>query len=133
MKLIKSDDCLTIEIDGVMYEFKVTFGFLKKANDRVKKVDKSLTGINEKAIGFNMLAAGIMDGYIEDLVDILILMNSTCDPKIKRKDLEAFIEDDSTDIEELFQTVIDFLSKKNLTKYTMKKLLERAEAMMNQQ
>ena len=73
-----------------------------------------------------------MDGDIESLVEILDVANKGHDPRITKNILDAYIDDETTDIDELFGKVMDFLSNANATKNTVKNLRTAIELQKNQ-
>ena len=78
----------------------------------------------------NVLAlAGIIDGDLEALVDILEVANKGQNPRVTRQLLDGFIDDENTDVDALFTNVLDFLRSANATKTTVAKL----EAAIEQQ
>ena len=114
---------MELTINGKVYNFKAGMGFLRKANKRVtKKVEGTQ---KEKEIGMALLAAGLIDGDIEDLLTVLNLTNEGQDPRVTMAELEDYIEDESTDIDALFESVLDFLSSANVCKKTIANLKER--------
>jgi len=114
---------MELTINDKVYNFKAGMGFLRKANKRVtKKVEGTQ---KEKEIGMALLAAGLIDGDIEDLLTVLNLTNEGQDPRVTMAELEGYIEDDSTDIDALFESVLDFLSQANVCKKTIANLKER--------
>ncbi len=102
---------MELTINGVVYEFKASFKFLREADERAKG-DKS----DGKNVGLKMLLGGLVDGSAQDLLDTLDLLNAGQDPRVTRADLEAYLEDENTDADALFDEVLDFLSRSNLTK-----------------
>ena len=114
---------MELTINSKVYNFKAGMGFLRKANKLVtKKVDGTK---KEKEIGMALLAAGLIDGDIEDLLTVLNLTNEGQDPRVTMAELENYVEDDSTDIDALFENVLDFLSQANVCKKTIANLKER--------
>ena len=114
---------MELTINDKVYNFKAGMGFLRKANKRVtKKVEGTQ---KEKEIGMALLAAGLIDGDIEDLLTVLNLTNEGQDPRVTMAELESYIEDESTDIDTLFESVLDFLSSANVCKKTIVNLKER--------
>ena len=75
--------------------------------------------------------AGIIDGNVEDLATVLDYGNKyagqSTDERLSRNDIEAYIEDENTDIDRLFEDVLDFLSKANVTKKIVANLLAAVE------
>ncbi len=114
---------MELTINNKVYNFKAGMGFLRKANKLVtKKVDGTK---KEKEIGMAVLAAGLIDGDVEDLLTVLNLTNEGQDPRVTMAELEGYIEDESTDIDTLFESVLDFLSQANVCKKTIANLMER--------
>ena len=116
---------MEIIIDGVAYQFKAGIGFMYKADKRF--VTKDEIG-HEKKVGLTYLIADIMDGSIETLIESLLMMNEGQSPRIKKEQLEAYIEDESTDVDALFEDVLDFFGKSNCTKRTVRQLKKMVEA-----
>ena len=74
--------------------------------------------------GLQFYMAQVMDKDIEALAEVLMLANAGMTPRLKQKDLYEFLEDEETDIDAVFETVIDFFGKANVTKPTYKELIE---------
>lgn len=115
-----------LTIKDTVYSFKFGMGFLRDIN---KMLGKPMDGIpNEKQnVGLQYKIGGIIDGDVEALVDVLDIANKTQDPRISRKLLDEYIDDENTDIDRLFEDVLDFLKRTNATKKTTMQLLEMVE------
>ena len=74
-----------------------------------------------------MAVAGIVDGDVESLVDVLDLANKGRDPRATKTVLDSYIDDPDTDIDKLFEDVMDFLKKTNATRKTTVAFLEEVE------
>ena len=70
----------------------------------------------EQGIGLNLMIANIIDGSIEDLASAIMTANKTEEPRIKEDDLIEFLEDDATNIDEVFEKVLGFFEKANCTR-----------------
>ena len=92
---------MELTINGIVYKFKASIGFVRKVNKNVTQKDE--LGV-EKQVGLTYLVAGLVDGEIEE-----------------------YIDNETTDVEKLFEVVIDFLSSANASKVAIKKLFERVE------
>lgn len=112
-------ELLHLTIDGTEYTFKASFGFMRELNGTAKIPVQGMPGKTE-SIGMSYHFALLLAYNIETLEEILIMMNKQQKPTLKRSDLEAYIENESTDIEGLFKTVVDFLEKSNVCKMAMK-------------
>lgn len=115
-----------IEMNGTMYAFNFGMGFLKAINSRAtEKVPNSNYSVN---VGAKYLMAQVMSDDVEALCDVLMTANKGETPRLTQKELETYIEDETTDIEALFAQVVDFFGKANATKMVYKELQSIAEA-----
>ena len=113
-----------LTINGVQYEFKATIHFMRKVNALVQQ---KVQGVKESQnIGLQYLIAQILDGDVDALITVLLALNSNKEPVLKEDVLINFIEDENTDIDDVFDKVIDFLEKANVTKTTLKRLRKLA-------
>jgi DNA-binding ferritin-like protein (Dps family) len=114
-----------IEMNGTMYAFNFGMGFLKAINSRAtEKVPNSNYSVN---VGAKYLMAQVMSDDVEALCDVLMTANKGENPRLTQKELEAYIEDEATDIEALFAQVVDFFGKANATKMVYKELKSLTE------
>jgi hypothetical protein len=115
-----------LTINGQVYEFHFGMGFMREIN---KKIGAPVDGVPnvKKNIGLQYHVAGIIDGDVEALVDVLEVANKGRLPRVKREDLDAFIDSEDTDIDALFDGVLDFLKSANATKKTVENLLEAVQ------
>lgn len=115
-----------LEINGQVYEFNFGMGFLREINKRVSTPVDGLPDV-KKNIGLQYVIAGVIDGDLEDLVEVLDCANRGKNPRVTKQLLDEYIDNDNTDIELLFESVIDFLKSANATKKTTLSLLEELE------
>lgn len=115
-----------LTINGTVYQFKFGIGFVKEVSKRAKVPVKDAPGITED-VGLILLVTKILDGDVVALVDALEVANKGFDPRITRKILEDYIDDEDTDIDELFETVKDFLEKTNATRNITRKMMGALE------
>ena len=115
-----------ITINDVVYQFNFGMGFMREIN---KKVTTPIDGLKDvkKNIGLQYLVASIIDGDLEALVEVLDCANKGQNPRVTRQLLDAYIDDESTDIDALFDQVLDFLKKTNATAKTVGDLLRVIE------
>ena len=118
---------LEITIGGVVYRFNFGMGFMREIN---KKVGTPVDGLPDvkKNIGLQYYVAGVMDGNLEDLVDLLCTANKGQDIRVTRELLDDYIDAEDTNVDELFKQVLDFLENANATKKTVENLLAAIEA-----
>lgn len=115
-----------LTIENNVYKFNFGMGFMREINKKVNRVVDGLPDV-KKNIGLQYYVAGILDGDIEALVEVLGMANKNQDPRVSKDKLDNYIDDESTDIEKLFENVIDFLKKANATKKTTQMMIEAVE------
>ena len=117
---------LELTINETVYQFHFGMGFMREVN---KKIGVPVDGIPDvkKHIGLQYKIAGIIDRDVEDLVDVLDAANKSQKPRVTRDLLDSYIDDENTDIEELFETVLNFLKKANATKKTWENLNQKMQ------
>nr|DAM24678.1 MAG TPA: tail assembly chaperone [Caudoviricetes sp.] len=114
---------MELTINGKVYQFKASIAFMRLANNLVEeKVDN--TNLAQK-VGLRYLIAGLIDGDVEQLINALDFMNTGFDQRLTRKEIEDFIEDENVDVDSIFEMVLDFLSKANVSKRTYNALMEQ--------
>lgn len=111
---------MEIEVNGETYQLVAGFGFLHEVNKRVT-VDVPNTK-NKKEVGLKFMVASIMDGDIDALVDCIFCMNIGQTPRLKKTDIERYLED-VEDIDKVFEDVINFLFQANVCKKEVKSLM----------
>lgn len=115
-----------LEINGVMYTFKLGMRFLRDIN---KTVTKPLDGMPGQAqnVGLKFAIGSLIDGDLEQLVEILFLANAGCSPRITKAALDAYIEDEVQNIDQLFEDVLGFFKSANCTKKETMSILKAVE------
>lgn len=114
---------LELEINGQIYQFRASFGFLRELNAQVKT---HIDAINaDEKMGMQLCFTKLIDGDVEALANVLDLLNKGQTPRLKMADLEQYIAEDA-DIDDLFKKVIDFLSNANVSKKVMQRVQETA-------
>lgn len=117
---------MELQIKGQVYQFKFGFGFMREIDKQ--QIVKAPNGTQQN-IGFQMAVGGILDGDAQALEDVLLLANKGQEPRLTADVLEEYIEDEETDVDALFDGVINFLKKSNVSKKKTLNLLKQAEAM----
>lgn len=113
-------------INDEVFEFCFGMGFLREVNSRVKANVDGLKGV-DKNIGLQYMVAGLLDGDVEALVDTLDAANKGQNPRLTKKLLDNYIDNEVDDLDGLFDQVIDFLSRTNATKKTTLWIQEQAK------
>lgn len=114
---------MELTINDQVFSFNFGIGFLREIN---KTTSVTSNGIS-KNIGGAMQLADLMDGDTLALVDVLYLANKGQNPRITRNAIEDYLDDPETDIDAIFDMVLDFLSKSNATKKLYQRVVEEVE------
>ena len=115
-----------------VYQFKFGMGFMREINKRVKNQVEGLKGV-EQNIGLRFFISAVISGDMEALVEVLNVANFGMTPSVTNGLLDAYLEDEATDIEKLFEDVLGFLKTANVTKkVTLEILAEVEKARANQ-
>lgn len=109
-----------------VYQFNFGMGFMREINKKIGVPVDGLPNV-KKNIGLKYYVALVIDKDVEALVDILDTANKGMNPRITRDVLDSYIDDPDTDIDTLFDEVIDFLKQTNATKNVTMDLLEAVE------
>lgn len=117
---------MELTINGEVYQFNFGMGFLREINKRVSVPVDKIPDV-KRNIGLSYMISGVIDRDLEDLVSLLEAANKSLTPRVTRQLLDSYIDDPETDIDALFEQVIDFLKSANATKKTTLDLLEEVE------
>lgn len=109
-----------------VYQFKFGMGFMREINKRVKNQVEGLKGV-EQNIGLRFHISSIISGDMEALVEVLNVANFGFSPRVTNGLLDAYLEDEETDIDKLFEDVLDFLKTANVTKKVTLEILDEVE------
>lgn len=120
-----------LTIENEVYQFNAGMGFVKEINKTVQIPVDGAPSVKQNA-GVRYKIGQLLDGDVEALVDVLDVANKGQSLRATRTLLEKYIEDESTDIDKLFEDVLDFLSNANCTKKTVRELRKVAEKRMEQ-
>lgn len=115
-----------LTINNVVYQFRFGMGFLREINKTVSTPVDGLANV-KKNIGLRYTVANVVDGDLETLVEVLDMANKGQNPRVTKAALDAYIEDEETDIDALFAMVLDFFKNANATKKTVNELLTAIE------
>ena len=114
-----------LTINDKVYPFRFGIGFLREIDKtRVQKLEDGST----QNVGLQYAVAALMDEDPLQVVEILDIANKLeTANRVKKKDLEAYIEDESTDFEALCKDILDFFAKSNCTKKKTLAVIELVE------
>lgn len=116
-----------LTINDETYSFKFGFAFMRELNKTATVPVDGMPGKVEE-VGMKYELAKLADRTPETLVEVLYIANKTEDPRIKKTELEEYLEGEECDMEQVFDEVIDFLSRANVSKKDMKAVLEIMKA-----
>lgn len=118
-------------INNEVFQFQFGMGFMREIN---KKVGTPVDGLPDvkRNIGLRYYIAGIIDGDLESLCEVLLVANKNQNPRVTPALLDAYIDDANTDVDKLFKDVLDFLRNANATKKTVEGILEAIKNQQNQ-
>lgn len=115
-----------LTICGQVYQFNFGMGFLREMNRKISVPVDGMPGV-KKNVGLRYAIARVIDGDVEGLQEVLAAANKGMEPRLTMETLDAYIEDSGTDIDALFEQVMDFLKTANATRKEVFALLEAAE------
>ena len=98
-------------------------GFLREMNQKISVPVDGMPGV-KKNVGLRYWIASVIDGDIEALEEVIDLANKGQKPRLTKKILDEYIEDESTDVDELFDTVVGFLKTANATRKETKSIMD---------
>lgn len=121
-----------LEMNGQVYQFNFGMGFLREINKTttvpVKDIPGKLTNM-----GMQYAFAELLDGNVETLCDVLYIANKSQSPRLTKTDIDTYIDDEGTNIDALFDQVIDFLKNTNATKKETQTVLKRVTEAQEQE
>lgn len=109
---------MQLTINDKDYQFIFGYGFIKELNRRYTIHEK---GLSLKA-GLDTTLANFFNNDIETLVEMLKVGNLTETPKISEKELAEYVAE--SDIEKLFDEVLEELKKSGFTRMKTKRMSE---------
>lgn len=121
-------------IDGQVYQFNFGMGFLREINKKISAPVDGAPGTTQN-VGLRFYTLRLIDGDVESLIDVLDTANKGQNPRLSRTALDAFVDDEGTDIEEVFDEVMGFLQTTNSTKkvvLSIQEMVERQKQKQNQ-
>lgn len=115
---------LTMENQVVPFNFGM--GFLREMNKKVAVPVDGLRGV-AKGVGYRYYLANMLEGDVESLVEILDTANKGCDPRVSKDAIDKFVDDEGTNIDDVFEKVLDFLKTANATRKVTLEVVEAVE------
>lgn len=116
---------MELTIGDKVYQFTFGIGFLKEIN-KSAAIPMDSAG-NKRNVGLMYCVGSLVDRDVEELVKVLDFANKGQTPRITEKAINDYIDNECEDIEELFNKVLDFLSKSNACKLTVVPMMKEIE------
>ena len=105
-------------INGTTYEFNFGMGFIRQIDP---KHTQKVNGVSQN-IGLVVEMAKILDGDLIAMYECLRMANKGFTPRLEQAEFDKWIENDETDIDEVFKAVEGFFANSNCCKMTHRKL-----------
>lgn len=115
-----------LEMNGQVVQFNFGVGFLKEINRTVSVPVDGMSGVRQN-VGLRYTVSLLYDRDVEALEQVLYTANIGCDPRIAKKDIESFIDNPNTDIDDLFEKTLGFLKTANATKSATMMVIKEIE------
>lgn len=116
---------MEIEINNTVYKFRFGMGFLRDIEKEQKEIVKM--GVSQE-VGLVYTVADMMDGSVIAIYKLLNIANKTETPRISQKTLDAYLEDEGTDLEALKDEIMSFLSQSNVCKSKIAQMMTTLQA-----
>lgn len=115
-----------LEMNGQVVQLNFGMGFLREINKTVSASVNGLDGVRQN-IGLRYTVSRLIDKDAEALAEVLDIANKDCQPRVTKKAIDLFIDDENTDIDETFDKVLGFLKTANATKSVTQDVIENVE------
>lgn len=116
---------MELTLNNKTYPLKASLAFLKE----IEKTRVLKSGGMDMENGLVSAVLQLKEmADMRSLADLLMALNVNQTPRLSRSELEAWMEETDTDLEELGGEVIDFLSRANVCKAKLKKMQVIKEA-----
>ena len=106
---------MELTINGNVYQFSFNIGFLRNINKTITVDVDGMDGV-KRNVGLRYSVGLLLDGDLETLVDVLELANKGQSTRLTKKAIEDYIDNADTDVDEVFDSVIEGLKQANATK-----------------
>lgn len=104
-------------IKDIVYPLSFGMGFVRKLDKSVNIPVDGLPGV-KKDIGLTYAIMSLLDNDIVMLSKVIDIANEGQNPRLTQAAIDAYLEDEGTDIEELFNKILGFFKSANCTKRT---------------
>ena len=123
---------MELVINGNVYQFSFNIGFLRNINKTIAVDVDGMDGV-KRNVGLRYSVGLLLDGDLETLVDVLELANKGQSTRLTKKAIEDYIDNADTDVDEVFDSVIEGLKQANATKKATLATIEAIEKAQTEQ
>ena len=117
---------MELTINGNVCQFSFNIGFLRNINKTITVDVDGMDGV-KRNVGLRYSVGLLLDGDLETLVDVLELANKGQSTRLTKKAIEDYIDNADTDVDEVFESVIEGLKQANATKKATLATIEAIE------
>ena len=117
---------MELTINNNVYQFSFNIGFLRNINKTITVAVAGMDGV-KRNVGLRYSVGLLLDGDLETLVDVLELANKGQSTRLTKKAIEDYIDNADTDVDEVFDSVIEGLKQANATKKATLATIEAIE------
>ena len=117
---------MELTINNNVYQFSFNIGFLRNINKTITVDVDGMDGV-KRNVGLRYSVGLLLDGDLETLVDVLELANKGQSTRLTKKAIEDYIDNADTDVDEVFDSVIEGLKQANATKKATLATIEAIE------
>lgn len=123
---------MELTINNKVYQFGFNIGFLRNINKTITVDVDGMDGV-KRNVGLRYSVGLLLDGDLETLVDVLDLANKGQSTRLTKQAIEEFIDNTDTDVDEVFDNVIEGLKQANATKKATLATIKAIEKAQKQQ
>lgn len=118
---------MELVINEKTYSLNFGMRFLRDINKKIEAPIEFGSSIKQQ-IGLRYYVSLLLDEDVEALSTVLITANAGQKPNLTQAILDGYFDDETTDVDELFASVMEGLEMANATKKTVAKVKENLEA-----
>lgn len=115
-----------LEMNGQMVQLNFGMGFLRRINATTSVPVDGMQGVREN-VGLKYSVGKLINNDVETLVDVIDMANAGCEPRVTKTTIDAFIDDENTNMDEVFEKVLGFLKTSNATQNGTMEAIENVE------
>lgn len=119
---------MELTIENKTYSFRFGIGFVRYLDGK-SSIEQN--GV-QFGIGLETLIPNLLTGNTVTLSDCLFVANRTENPRVTQEQLDNYIDNENTNIDDLFDDVLKELKKSNATKKKAEMLMKEYDEKMQE-